>query len=142
MNKDRRTQVEEKSIAESKGVGLYHEDECYKIIGACMKVHNELGFGFLEAVYHEALMIEFDKRSIPYESEKAFRIFYSGEELKSSYIADLVCYDNIILEIKALSSLSMAHVSQLLNYLKASKLPVGFLVNFGEPKLNYKRYVL
>ena len=127
---------------DSANKGLYYEEECYKIIGACMKVHNELGCGFLEAVYHEALMIEFNKRGIPYESEKAFKVFYSGEELKSAYIADLVCYDNIILEIKALSALSMAHVSQLLNYLKASRMPVGFLVNFGEPKLNYKRYVL
>lgn len=129
-------------ITVGKDTGLYFRDECYKIIGACMKVHNELGCGFLEAVYHEALAIEFDKRGIPYESEKTFKIFYSGEELKSTYIADLVCYDNIILEIKALSSLNTAHISQLLNYLKASRMPVGFLVNFGEPKLNYKRYVL
>lgn len=126
----------------NKDADLYYKDECYKIVGACMKVHNELGSGFLESVYHEALMIEFDRSGIPYESEKAFKIFYRGEELKSTYIADLVCYGSIILEIKALSSLSNAHVSQLLNYLKASKIPVGILVNFGETKLKYKRYVL
>jgi GxxExxY protein len=107
-----------------------------------MKVHRELGNGFLEAVYHEALAIEFDKRDIPYESEKVFNIIYSGVELKSTYVADFVCYDKIVLEIKALSALSNVHVSQVLNYLKASGMQIGLLVNFGEASLKYKRCVL
>ena len=126
----------------NKDKGLYFRDECYKIIGACMKVHRELGNGFLEAVYHEALMIEFDKRGIPYESEKVFNIIYSGVELKSAYVADFVCYDKIVLEIKALSALSNVHVSQVLNYLKASGMQIGLLVNFGEASLKYQRCVL
>jgi GxxExxY protein len=129
-------------ITVGKDTGLYFRDECYKIIGACMKVHRELGNGFLEAVYHEALAIEFDKRDIPYESEKVFNIIYSGVELKSTYVADFVCYDKIVLEIKALSALSNVHVSQVLNYLKASGMQIGLLVNFGEASLKYQRCVL
>ena len=129
-------------ITVNKDAGLYFKVECYKIIGACMKVHRELGNGFLEAVYHEALMIEFDKRGIPYESEKVFNIIYSGVELKSTYVADFVCYDKIVLEIKALSALSNVHFSQVLNYLKASGMQIGLLVNFGEASLKYQRCVL
>ena len=126
----------------NKDAGFYFRDECYKIIGACMKVHRELCNGFLEAVYHEALEIEFDKRGIPYESERVFNIIYSGVELKSTYVADFVCYDKIVLEIKALSALSNVHVSQVLNYLKASGMQIGLLVNFGEASLKYQRCVL
>jgi GxxExxY protein len=129
-------------ITVNKDKGLYFKVECYKIIGACMEVHRELGNGFLEPVYHEALMIEFDKRDIPYESEKVFNIIYSGVELKSTYVADFVCYDKIVLEIKALSALSNVHVSQVLNYLKASGMQIGLLVNFGEASLKYQRCVL
>ena len=129
-------------ITVNKDKGLYFKVECYKIIGACMEVHRELGNGFLEPVYHEALMIEFDKRGIPYESEKAFNIVYSGVELKSTYVADFVCFDKIVLEIKALSALSNVHVSQVLNYLKASGMQIGLLVNFGEASLKYQRCVL
>lgn len=125
-----------------KDADLFFKEECYKIIGACMKVHRELGSGFLEPVYHEALVVEFNKQGIPFESEKVFKIIYSGVELKSTYVADFVCYDKIVLEIKATSSLSDAHVSQLLNYLNASKMRVGLLVNFGEASLRYKRCAL
>ncbi len=125
-----------------KDADLFFKEECYKIIGACMKVHRELGSGFLEPVYHEALVVEFNKQGIPFESEKVFKIIYSGVELKSTYVADFVCYDKIVLEIKATSSLSDAHVSQLLNYLKASGMQIGLLVNFGEASLKYQRCVL
>ena len=116
--------------------------ECFKIVGACMAVQNELGNAFLEPVYQEALAIELTRSSIPFEREKELSIIYKGVELKSYYKADFICYDQIILELKALDALSNDHVSQLMNYLKATGLKVGLLVNFGAPSLQYKRYVL
>lgn len=107
-----------------------------------MAVHRELGHGFLESVYQEALAIELTRSSIPFEREKELSIIYKGVELKSYYKAGFICYDQIILELKALDALSNDHVSQLMNYLKATGLKVGLLVNFGAPSLQYKRYVL
>ncbi len=123
-------------------VDLLYKQECYNIVGACMAVHRELGHGFLESVYQEALAIELTRSSIPFEREKELSIIYKGVELKSYYKADFICYDQIILELKALDALSNDHVSQLMNYLKATGLKVGLLVNFGAPSLQYKRYVL
>lgn len=116
--------------------------ECFKIVGACMAVQNELGNAFLEPVYQEALALELTRSSIPFEREKELSIIYKGVELKSYYKADFICYDQIILELKALDALSNDHVSQLMNYLKATDLKVGLLANFGAPSLQYKRYVL
>ncbi len=107
-----------------------------------MAVHRELGHGFLESVYQEALAIEITRSSIPFEREKELSIIYKGVELKSYYKTDFICYDQIILELKALDALSNDHVSQPMNYLKATDLKVGLLVNFGAPSLQYKRYVL
>ena len=123
-------------------VDLLYKQECYNIVGAFMAVHRELGHGFLESVYQEALAIELTRSSIPFEREKELSIIYKGVELKSYYKADFICYDQIILELKALDALSNDHVSQLMNYLKATGLKVGLLVNFGAPSLQYKRYVL
>lgn len=123
-------------------VDLLYKQECYNIVGACMAVHRELGHGFLEPVYQEALALELTRSSIPFEREKELSIIYKGVELKSYYKADFICYDQIILELKALDALSNDHVSQLMNYLKATGLKVGLLVNFGAPSLQYKRYVL
>ena len=123
-------------------VDLLYKQECYNIVGACMAVHRELGHGFLESVYQEALAIELTRSSIPFEREKELSIIYKGVELKSYYKADFICYDQIILELKALDALSNDHVSQLMNYLKATGLKVGLLVNFGASSLQYKRYVL
>jgi GxxExxY protein len=123
-------------------VDLLYKQECYNIVGACMAVHRELGHGFLESVYQEALAIELTRSSIPFEREKELSIIYKGVELKSYYKADFICYDQIILELKALDALSNDHVSQLMNYLKATGLKVELLVNFGAPSLQYKRYVL
>ena len=123
-------------------VDLLYKQECYNIVGACMAVHRELGHGFLESVYQEALAIELTRSSIPFEREKELSIIYKGVELKSYNKADFICYDQIILELKALDALSNDHVSQLMNYLKATGLKVGLLVNFGAPSLQYKRYVL
>jgi GxxExxY protein len=117
------------------------DEQTYSIIGAAMKVHNELGTGFLEAVYQDALEIELTKRSIPFMRELKIPVFYCGEQLKSYYFADFVCYDTIIVELKALSELSGTETAQLLNYLKAAKLKKALLINFGKTSLEYKRYV-
>jgi GxxExxY protein len=119
-----------------------YADETYKIIGAGMTVHNELGRGFLEAVYQEALAKEFALQDISYEKEKHIQIFYKGQELSKYYIADFVCYDKIIVEIKAVSSLLPEHTAQVLNYLKATKQKIGLLLNFGASKLEYERLIL
>jgi GxxExxY protein len=114
----------------------------YAIIGACMAVHNELGHGFLEAVYQEALAIEFTRRNIPFVREKKLVINYIGLQLATHYEADFVCYDSIILELKALSDLNPAHFAQVINALKATNYERGLLVNFGAPRLEYKRLIL
>ncbi len=118
------------------------DNESYEVIGAAMKVHSELGNGFLEAVYQEALEIEFQNRKIPYKREMKIPVYYCGKELKTYYQADFVCYDNIIVELKALKSLSDIEKAQVLNYLKASKLKKALLINFGENHLVFKRFVL
>ena len=117
------------------------KDECYDIIGACMAVHNELGCGFLEPVYQEALAIEFHENDIPFEKEKSLGIVYKEYLLERKYVADFLCYDEVIVELKAVDELSSVHTSQVLNYLKASKKKVGVLVNFGSTKLQYKRII-
>jgi len=121
---------------------ILYKEECYKIIGACMNVHKELGPGFLEAVYQESLTLEFLEQGMPFEKEKDIRIVYKGKTLDKCYKADFLCFDNIIVEVKALSEISNDHISQLLNYLKATKLRVGLLVNFGSSSLVYKRLIL
>jgi len=118
------------------------KDECYKIIGACMAVHRELGHGFLEPVYQEALAIELCFHGIPYVKEPELSIIYRGVALNKTYKADFVCYDSIIVELKALSSLNNDHMAQVLNYLKATNLKVGLLINFGESSLKHTRLVL
>ena len=120
---------------------LLHEKETYKIIGAAMEVHKELGCGFLEAVYQEAMEKEFCLQHIPYRREMPLPVYYKNEILQKAYIADFVCYDKIIVELKALSGLSNEHEAQILNYLKAAKLRVGLLINFGGKSLEYKRMV-
>ena len=110
---------------------LYHSNESYAINGAAMRVYNVLGHGFLESVYQEALAIEFTKRGIPYQREKELKIYYDGKELQQTYRADFVCYDDIIVEIKAVSELDGSHRSQVYNYLKATGFKLGLLINFG-----------
>lgn len=106
-----------------------------------MEVHKTLGCGFLEPVYQEALIYEFTKQNIPFQKEKILTINYKDIELEKKYIADFVCFDSIILELKALSQLVTEHESQVLNYLKATGYRLGLLVNFGEKSLKYKRLV-
>ncbi len=121
---------------------LILKDEVYAIIGAAIEVHRVLGRGFLEAVYQEALHIELSNRSIPFESQKRLRIEYKGTPLRANYLADLVCYDQIIVELKALDHLSGREEAQIINYLKATGMRVGLLINFGSSgKLEWKRFV-
>ena len=124
------------------GQDLLFKDECYKIVGACMEVHRTLGCGFLEPVYQEALAFELQRQGIPYEREKEYEINYKGLVLSKTYKVDFLCYGNIIVELKALGQLSKEHMAQVLNYLKASHLKLGLLVNFGTTSLNYERIVL
>jgi len=121
---------------------LLYEQESYKILGACFEVYNSIGSGFLEAVYQECLGIELSLQQIPYSSQKEINITYKGQELKQKYIPDLICYDKIIVELKAVSEIIDEHQAQLINYLNASGLKLGLLINFGHyPKLEYKRFI-
>ena len=106
-----------------------------------MEVHSELGSGFLESVYHEALEREFNYQKIPYKSKPQVGIEYKGEPLEKKYEPDFICYDVVIVEIKAMDKLSGNEYAQIINYLKATKLKVGFLINFGSKSLENKRFV-
>ena len=122
-------------------VDLLLKGEVYKIIGACMEVHKELGCGFLEAVYQEALEIEFELQGIPYVKEQHLPISYKDKLLRKYYVADFICFNEVIVEVKALTDLTTDHEAQILNYLKATGKRVGILVNFGKKSLQYKRLV-
>ena len=122
---------------------LILKDEVYAIAGAAIEVHRELGPGFLESVYQEAMKLELSARSVPFEAEKPISIEYKGQRLSQNYFADLVCFEQIIVELKALSRLSGSEQAQVLNYLKVSTgFKVGVLINFGSRgKLEWKRFV-
>lgn len=121
---------------------LILKEEVYQIVGAAMEVANVLGAGFLEAVYQEALGIELKSRALPFVAQPTVRIAYKGRLLTKEYVPDFVCYDQVIVEIKALKGLTTIEQAQLLNYLKATGKPVGLLLNFGAPKLEWKRMIL
>ncbi|MEO1486915.1 MAG: GxxExxY protein [Bacteroidota bacterium] len=123
-------------------MSLLYKHESYYIIGLCMDVHNELGKGFSEAVYAEALEYELKDSGVPFQKEMKYPVFYKNQRLKPYYYADFVIEDKIIIELKAVEKLTTSHVKQTLNYLAVSKLKLGLLVNFGEDSLVYKRVVL
>ena len=114
-------------------------NECHQIIGAAYNVHHKLGTGFLEAVYQEALSIEFTKLELPFEAQKGLSIDYDGFILQKHYIADFFCFDKIIVEIKATEELCPEHTAQVINYLKATHCKCGLLINFGESRLHFKK---
>ncbi len=121
---------------------LIYKDEVYAIIGAAMEVHKQLGWGFLEAIYQEALEYELNLRKVPFEASKLLRIQYKGSILNKGYVADLVAYGKIIVELKAIETLTESDEAQILNYLKATGMELGLLINFGGSKLEWKRRIL
>ena len=118
------------------------KQECYDIIGCAMLVHSELGSGFLEAVFQEALAIIFNEKQIPFEKEKLLEITFRNKVLKKKYIADFICYNEVIVETKAVKELTNHDLAQVLNYLKATNKKIGLLINFGAKSLEYKRVIL
>lgn len=123
-------------------MALFHKEESYEIIGICMDVHNYLGPGFLEVVYKDALEVEFRRAGIPYTREREYEVVYKDIVLPHLFYADFVVYDKIVLEVKGKKNLFDEDLAQCINYLKVSENKLCLLVNFGEPKLNYKRVVL
>ncbi len=121
---------------------LIYKDESYFIIGKCFEVHNNLGPGFLEIVYKDALEYEFKQANIPYEREKEYIVNYKNITLPHKFYADFVVFDKIILEVKAVAGISEDFTALAINYLKVSKNKLALIVNFGELKLNSKRIVL
>ena len=122
---------------------LIHEKETYAILGACFEVYREKGCGFLEAVFQECLSVEFLIQGIPALAQVGMPLSYKGRPLIQRYIADFICYDKVVVEIKAVSKLTDEHRAQIQNYLHATGLRVGLLVNFGHfPKVEHERFVL
>lgn len=113
----------------------------YAIIGAAIEVHKHLGCGFLESVYQEALAIELGRRKIPFRREVRLPVSYKGQVLVSSFCADFICFDSLVVELKALAHLSGTEEAQLINYLKVTDLKVGLLLNFGTRSLEHRRLV-
>ena len=122
---------------------LLYKDEVYAIVGPAMEVYNQLGPGFGEAVYQHAMEIEVELRKIPNNAQQDIFVFYKGQKLKSFFTPDLICYDKVVVELKALDRLTSREESQVLNYLKTTGLPVALLINFGGDRdLEWKRIVL
>lgn len=121
--------------------GNERDPRTYAIIGAAIKVHRQMGCGFLEAVYQEALALELKTHGVPYLREVKLPISYKGNRLNTNYCADFICFDSIVAELKALSRLSSTEEAQILNYLKATEYEVGLLLNFGGKSLEYRRFV-
>ncbi len=120
---------------------IIYKDEAFEIIGICMDIHNELGSGFSEIVYKDALELELSSKQISYEREKSYTILYKGIPLDHKFYADFIVLDKIILEIKCVKLIADEHVAQTIIYLKASGNKLGIIINFGKEKLDYKRIV-
>ena len=124
-------------------MNIIHKLESFEIMGACFEVYKEKRNGFLESVYQECLEIELAGREIPFRAQPEFSLAYKGRQLKSRFKPDFICYDKIVIELKAASSLTDEHRAQVQNYLRATGMKLGLLVNFGHyPKLEYERIVL
>lgn len=123
--------------------GELYQQQGYDLMGAAFEVYNDMGHGFFEEVYHESLEMELTDRAIPFVSKTVLPLFYKGRPLTKSYQTDLIIVGEIIVELKAVRSLVAEHDAQLINYLKATRKRVGYLINFGSfPKLEWKRLVL
>ena len=124
-------------------VELFFKEEVYQIVGSCLEVYKDKGHGFVESVYQDCLEIEFELQKMPFDRKKVLTLEYKGRSLDHWFAPDLICYEQIIVEIKAVKELADEHRAQLLNYLKATGLKVGVLVNFGHhPGLQWERLVL
>jgi GxxExxY protein len=124
-------------------MNIIHKLESYEIMGACFEVYKEKGSGFLESVYQECLEIEFAGQKIPFKVQPELALTYKGHPLKSKFKPDFICYDKIVVELKAVTALTDEHRAQVQNYLRATGMKLGLLVNFGHyPKLEYERIVL
>ena len=131
------------AVAEKGVLKMLYPDESFRIMGACFAVHNQMGSGFLEAVYQECLEIEFESRQLPGVAKSEVQLKYGDRVSKQTYEPDFICYEKIILEIKACDSLVSKHGAQVLNYLNATGYELGLLVNFGaHPRLQWKRFAL
>lgn len=120
---------------------LLYEEETFQIRGAVFEVYRAMGAGFLEAVYRECLEIEFTRRGIPFETNRALNVSYQGQPLRQGYVADLVCFDRIIVELKATRTIAPEHRAQTINYLRATGMRLGLLVNFGAaPRVEIERF--
>ncbi len=121
-------------------IEIIYKEESYKIIGACFEVYKDKGSGFLEAVYQECLRLEFERQGIPYREKPRLELFYKGTKLEKTYESDFICYNRIIVELKAVKHLNDEYRAQTINYLRATEKRLGLLVNFGHyPKLEYER---
>jgi GxxExxY protein len=120
----------------------FPDQETYKIIGAAMAVHSELGCGFLENVYRTALPIELERLGVPFAREAELKIRYKGRDLLVDYRVDFICFESVVVEVKALNAITTKEAAQLLNYLKASRMRRGLLLNFGATSFQHKRMVL
>src|SRR5437870_3044742 len=135
------SQMENGQDGENQVLADHRDAQTYAIIGAAMEVHGQLGSGFLEPVYQHAMAIELGQRGVPFLRESSIAVTYKGLELACSYRADFICYESILVELKALAKLTNVEQSQVMNYLKATSLTRGLLLNFGAPRLEYKRFV-
>ena len=120
-----------------------YKDEGYKLMGAAFEVYNEQGFGLAEEIYQESLEIELGLRAIPFRTKQELKCFYKGRELKKRYVPDLLVFGCLVTELKSVSQLTPEHEAQLINYMRITKQPVGYLINFGhKDTLEWKRFTL
>ncbi len=133
---------EEHEETQRKDSDLLFKDEVYKIVGAAIEVHKELGNGFLESVYEEAMKIVSNERNIPFETQVRIPVYFKGNKLEKEFIADYIGFDKIIIEFKCIPKLGKIEVAQIINYLKATGIQVGILINFGSKgKLEWRRFI-
>lgn len=124
-------------------VDIILKEEVYEVVGAALEVYYQLGRGFLEPIYQEAMEIELSRRDIPFEPQMSLTVHYKGQVLEKRYKPDFICFDQIVVELKACQGLTGTEVAQLLNYMKATRMRVGLLFNFGSAaRLEWKRYIL